>query len=154
MQYVSSMKDNNKIRIFISHSHLDHELCVEFEKHLKVLKQSTPIDFFLDLKHLHAGDVLDMVIRNNIDNSDIVLFLLSTDLLVSDYVMEKELPYALSQNKNITYVVLRICHWEDTIFSNYVGLIPNNIPITNNTNNTREYIEHGFYFIKIGRAHV
>jgi hypothetical protein len=81
------MEVSRPFRMFISYSHADAEYLTEFKKHLVSLKKNEIIKEWTD-KELVAGDRLDEEIKNNLLNSDIVVFLISVDFLNSYYLDE------------------------------------------------------------------
>lgn len=112
------------LSVFISYAHLDVKWKNELKKHLKTLEINGSISVFDDAQ-IPLGDIWDDVIRTNIEKADVVLFLLSADLLASDYITSKELGNVIHQNHRkrlIVPVFLRNCDIEDHILSRYQGL--------------------------------
>jgi hypothetical protein len=70
--------------IFFSYSHADAEFRDQLEKHLAILKRQGRIDVWHDRK-IVAGDKLDDRISEHLEKADIVLLLVSSDFLASEY---------------------------------------------------------------------
>jgi hypothetical protein len=58
----------------------------ELENHLKLLKRQNVIDTWHDRK-IMSGTEWDKVINKNLDNADIILLLISSVFLASDYLL-------------------------------------------------------------------
>ena len=119
------IKVNDKVNVFISYSHVDREHCKELKKHLNPLKKAKLIDSWED-GELLPGDNWDEVIKKNLDEADIVLFLLSIDFLNSNYIEKNEIKLAIEKHKKgklkIVPIMLRKCYIDGTIFSQTQGL--------------------------------
>ncbi len=125
LSYQRQIQNNSEtLSVFISYAHQDVKWKNELKKHLKTLELSGSITVFDDAQ-IPLGDLWDEVIRTNIEKADVVLFLLSADLLASDYINSKELGNVIRQNHKkrlIVPVFLRNCDIEDHILSLHQGL--------------------------------
>ena len=114
-----------KIKIFLSYSHKDEQLCLELQKHLTPLKRAQIISSWYD-REIKPGFDWDKEIKQNIKESDIILFLLSPDFLNSDYIYEKEIKQAIEQHNSgtstVVPIMLRKCDIEFTPFKHIQGL--------------------------------
>lgn len=67
--------------------------------------------------------------------SDIIIFLLSPDLLATEYIMKTEIPLALEQQKNDSsrffFIELQPCGWHRTELSQYQQTDDANDPTKN-----------------------
>ncbi len=61
----------------------------ELEVHLSMLKRNGLISSWHD-RRITAGAELDLTVNQNLEDSDVVLLLLSPHFLASDYCYEKE----------------------------------------------------------------
>ncbi len=75
---------------------------------------------------IKAGERWDEEIERRLQESNVVILLLSTDFFNSDYIIEKELPEVIQKHKKgdcqIIPVIARVCHWKDTSFGEYAQL--------------------------------
>ena len=89
----------------------------QLEKHLAGLKRSGLIDTWHDRK-IVAGDPLDATIMQQLEESDIVLLLVSADFINSDYCYGREMTRALERHSEgscvVVPVILRACDWAAT----------------------------------------
>ncbi|CUU45923.1 toll/interleukin-1 receptor domain-containing protein [Clostridium beijerinckii] len=116
---------NKKIKLFFSYSHKDEELRDELEKHLIMLKRQGVITTWYDRK-IDAGSALDKEIDDNLNDSNIILLLISVDFLASDYCYDIEMKEALKMHENkqavVVPVILRSCDWTSAPFSKLMAL--------------------------------
>lgn len=109
------------VNVFISYSHIDVEYKTDFLKYIKpIVDNHENVKVWHD-KDILTGQNLDEHIKNNLLKSSIVVCLISTDYLSSDYCINKELKVALSNDEidkvNIFPIILRKCAWKHTIFA-------------------------------------
>ena len=121
--------ENNQtknIKIFISYSKNDKEDLIRFKKELDGLKYSTNLEYWYDDKLL-AGDKFDPEIENKIKECDIFIILVSVNSLSSEYIMKKELPLAIKENKKIIPLILTNCknQWQNNNLIKDCNAIPN-----------------------------
>lgn len=114
-----------QVKIFISYAHEDRKLCKKFMTHLCSLKKSDMISHWHD-NEINPGEVWDEEIRKKLDESDLIIFLLSPDLIASEYIEENELKLSIKKHRNgeayIIPVMLRNCNYKYTYFNNLQGL--------------------------------
>ena len=84
--------------------------------HLKPLRRSGVIEVWFD-RLMEAGDEWNEKIQQELEASDVVMFLVSPDFLASDYIMDVEVPAAVQKHQDkqvdIFPVLLKPCHWEN-----------------------------------------
>lgn len=106
------------ISLFFSYSHKDEPLRDELEKHLSVLKNNGQIDAWHD-RRIEAGMDLNDEIDSYLEKADIILLLISSDFLASEYCYTKEMARALERNDKgearVIPVILRDCYWQDSM---------------------------------------
>jgi TIR domain len=106
-------------RLFFSYSHADEALRDQLEKHLAALKHQGLISTWHDRRIL-AGQVFGEEIDEHLKSADVVLLLVTSDFLASDYCYKREMQQAMEQHADGTSVVipviLRPCDWHDTPF--------------------------------------
>jgi len=112
-------------KVFISYSHKDEELKRQFETHLSGLKRQKLIDVWDDRQVL-IGEKWDEKIKQKLTNSDIVIFLISSDFLASEYINEIEIKETISRHKAsevyLAPIFLRPCDFESSILSSFQGV--------------------------------
>lgn len=113
-------------KLFISYCHKDKILFQEFKTHLSTLERNGDIDVLSD-REILAGDLLDNEIIEDISSSDIVSFLISSDLLNSKYCMDIEFENTLKRfdsngDVRILPIILRDCDWENSLFSKFKAI--------------------------------
>lgn len=110
-------------RVFISYSHKDEELRDQLEVQLAILKRQGLIETWHDRRML-AGDRFDWTISEELDAADVILLLVSSDFLASDYCYKIEKGRALERHREGTArlisVILRPCDWKHTDLSQYI----------------------------------
>lgn len=120
------------VQVFISYSHKDEVLKDELLKHLAALKRSKCISEWNDRKIL-AGQTLDSKIDENIKKANIILLLISSDFIASDYCYEKEMSLALEREKSnevhVVPVIMRHCDWQSSPFSHLLACPKDGRPI-------------------------
>jgi len=121
----SESGDQQMLRIFISYAHADEDLRQELDRHLASLKHQGIIEIWHDRKII-AGQDWANEIDSNLQSSDIVLLLISSDFIASDYCYNKEMYEALRRHdagETVALpVILRPCDWHDYHLENYKPL--------------------------------
>lgn len=114
----------NSIRLFYSYSHKDEELRDELEKHLVLLKRQGLLDTWHD-RGISLGQEWAGKIDEHLNNADIVLLLISSDFLASDYCYDKEMKRAMDRYEAgeaiVIPVILRPCDWNSAPFGRLQG---------------------------------
>jgi tetratricopeptide (TPR) repeat protein len=104
-------------QLFICYSSEDHKWRRALESTLTILQNRGVISFWYDRK-VSAGDDWNEEIQRKLDESEIVLFLISRHFLASRYINEKELPKALARHKagkaRLIPLILAACSWDKT----------------------------------------
>jgi internalin A len=111
--------------LFFSYSHKDEELRDQLETHLKLLQRQRIISTWHDRKIL-PGNEWDHEIDSRLDRSAIILLLISSDFMASDYCWDKEVKRAIDRHKakqaTVIPVLLRSCDWKGAPFGKLQGL--------------------------------
>ena len=84
-------------KVFISYSHTDENYRKELEKHLSVLKRNGYIDTWTD-RELIAGENWGTQIAKEIEEAKIILLLVSSDFLASNYCYDIEMKRAIERH--------------------------------------------------------
>lgn len=120
-------------KVFISYSHKDENFRNDLEDHLSMLQRKNVISVWHDRKIL-AGDDWKGEIDKNLDNADIILFLISPSFLASDYCYDIEVKQAM-ENKlagkcQIISIIIRPCDWHGCDFSKFQAVPKDGLPIS------------------------
>lgn len=111
-------------KIFISYSKADAHYLQQFENHLSALKRNGSISTW-NCRQLLPGEKWDGKIKKELEEADIIIFLVSSDFLATDYIWDIEIKYAIDkENANpdavkVVPIIIRSCVWEDTPLSAY-----------------------------------
>jgi TIR domain len=120
-------------KVFFSYSHKDESLRDEMEKHLSVLKRQGLIETWHD-RRIGAGDDFGHEISSNLEAADIILLLISSDFLNSDYCYDVELKRSMEKHERgettVIPVILRPCSWHGTIFGKLLAATIDGKPVT------------------------
>jgi hypothetical protein len=103
-----------KLKVFVSYSHVDKELKERLINHLYPLERENLIQVWAD-QQIPAGGDWNKEIANKLVESDIVLTLVSIDFINSKYCYDVELEKALVREAEgkakVIPVILRSCLW-------------------------------------------
>lgn len=119
--------------IFFSYSHKDEGLRNELEVHLAMLKRQGLIRAWHD-RRIGAGQEIHSTISGELENSDIILLLVSASFLNSDYCFDKEMARALEKHGEGSAIVIPIilhpCDWHSAPFGNLRATPPDGKPVS------------------------
>ena len=105
--------------LFFSYTHKDEALRDELETHLALMKRQKLIDGWHDRRIL-AGDEVDDSIKKELEDADIILLLVSSDFIASNYCYSKEMTRAMERHEakeaRVIPVILRSCDWHSAPF--------------------------------------
>ena len=113
--------------LFYSYSHKDAQHRDDMETALSLLKKDNLLEDWSDLNIL-PGETISKEIRKNMDEADILVFLLSPDFIASNECM-KEWEYArqlAAEGKPIFRIpiILRDCSWKDLLSNDGIKALP------------------------------
>lgn len=83
--------------LFFSYSHVDEAHRNQLEKHLSALKHQGLLDTWHD-RRIIAGQEFDQEIDAHLDTADVILLLISSDFLASDYCYKREMTRAMERH--------------------------------------------------------
>ncbi len=135
---------NRPKKLFFSYSKHDREYLEQLLSHLAVLRRKGKIAPWSD--HLiRPGEEWDNVIREELNEADIILLLVSADFLATDYIWDVEIKTAMDRHAQKTAqvvpVVLRSCSWEDTPFGKLNGLPSKAKPVSSYADRDAAWLE-------------
>lgn len=139
-------EDIMKVKVFLSYSHEDEKMKEQLDKHLIMLKRNEKIDSWND-RCLIAGQKLEKNIVGQLEGSDVIVLLVSTDFLASNYCYEKEMKIALEKDEKgeaiVIPVILRTCDWLNSPLKDLVAVPTDGKPI-----NKWEDKDEAYYNVK------
>jgi formylglycine-generating enzyme required for sulfatase activity len=121
------------ISLFYSYSHRDEELRDRLEEHLGGLRRRGLIENWHD-RRIGAGSEWKDAIDEHLATADIILLLISSSFINSDYCWDKEMTKALARHDKgearVIPVVLKPCYWQESLFAR-LQMVPRDAkPIT------------------------
>jgi len=112
------------VKVFISYSHADSDYLKELSNALSPLVRLNALRLWSD-RSIDAGEEWEREIFRELDEADIVLCLVSSDFIASDFCWKKEFERALAAHqtgkKVIVPVRLRDCDWKDLPIAKFQG---------------------------------
>jgi tetratricopeptide (TPR) repeat protein len=129
---VSVERSEAPAEIFFSYSHKDERLRDQLETHLRALEREGLVSGWHD-RRITAGDEWKGAIDERLKTAKIILLLLSSDFIASDYCHDVELSCAMERHERhearVIPVILRPCDWQHTIFARLQALPTNGRPV-------------------------
>jgi tetratricopeptide (TPR) repeat protein len=120
------------LRVFLSYSHQDEELCERFLVHLSQLKRDGLVEAWND-RRITAGTEWAGAIDEHLKSAHIIILLVSADFLASDYCNDVEMARALERSQKgearVVSVILKPCDWETSRFARLQALPKGGKPV-------------------------
>ena len=121
------------VHIFTSYAHADEAWREKLDSHLAVVRRHAAVTIWND-RGIDPGEEWDEEIRSALRDADIILLLVSSAFLASDYIYTVELKEALDRHARkeavVIPVILRPCHWQVAEFARLQALPRNATPVT------------------------
>jgi hypothetical protein len=121
------------VDVFYSYSHKDEELRDELQKHLSLLKRQGVIRDWHD-RRITAGSEWSGQIDDYLDSAGVILLLVSSDFLASDYCYDVEMKRAMERHAKgeavVIPIILRSVDWQAAPFSKLQALPKDAKPVT------------------------
>lgn len=137
-------KKPRALRLFFSYSPKDATLRAELDSHLAALRREGLIASFYD-RLIAPGSERDQQVLYELRASDIVLILLSSDFLDSDYLYESELGQALRQHREgkstVLPIIVRPVEWQSTPIGGLAALPSNGQAVASRKNRDLAWLE-------------
>jgi len=131
-------------KVFFSYSHADEALRDQLERQLSLLKRQGTIEVWHD-RRIGAGQELNTEIDLNLEEADIILLLVSSDFLASDYCYDREMMRALERHREgsaiVIPVILRACTWHDAPFGKLMATPTDGRPVTQWPDRDQAFLE-------------
>jgi hypothetical protein len=129
------------VKIFFCYAHEDEDLLNTLKTHLRPLQRTGLIDVWYD-RDISGGARWEEEINTHLNEADIILLLVSSDFMDSDYCYGKEMQQALERDQRgeaqVIPIILRPTHWQETPFGMLQALPKDGIPVTDNRWNSRD----------------
>ena len=107
------------IGVFTAYSHDDEELHRELVTHLALMRRQKTIDVWYD-RLISPGTDLDLTISKKFEDCQIILLLVSSYFLNSDYCYDVEMERAIKRHRErsarVIPIILRLCDWKSAPF--------------------------------------
>jgi uncharacterized protein YjbI with pentapeptide repeats len=120
------------VELFYSYSHRDWRLREQLEKHLSILKYQSVVSGWYDRK-ISAGNEWRGQIDEHLDKAGIILLLISSDFLASEYCYDIEMKRAMRRHEQrealVVPVILRDCLWKESPFGKLQALPKDGKPV-------------------------
>ena len=117
------------------YSHKDESLRDELENHLSLLKHEALISTWHDRK-IGPGKEFDEEIDEKLLSAQVVLLLISSDFMASNYCYNVEMKRALARHKihmaRVIPIILRPTDWRTSPFGKLIALPTDGEPVTSN----------------------
>ena len=131
------------IEVFFSYSHKDENLRDELSKHLALLKRQRIITAWHD-RRIGAGKEWENEIDEHLCSSDIILLLISSDFLASDYCYDIEVMTAMKRHEEgearVIPVILRPVDIKGALFGKLQALPRDARPVTDWPNRDEAFL--------------
>jgi hypothetical protein len=118
--------------VFFSYAHEDEPLRNELAKHLKLLERQGIIQSWHD-SNISAGEEWKNAIDSHLELAQIILLLISSDFLASDYCYDVEMKRALERHEQgeviVIPIILRAVSWYNTPLGKLQALPTDGRPI-------------------------
>jgi hypothetical protein len=118
-------KIRERLQAFISYSHMDEKLKKRLDKHLAIFRRKDTLITWND-RRIEAGEERDPAINKALDESDIILLLISADFIDSEYCYSREMKRAIERHTTnqarVIPIILKPCLWNDTPISQLIAL--------------------------------
>lgn len=138
----SLLNTNRSIKIFFCYAHKDKKRLNKLKKHLEILRKSGFIEWWHD-KDISAGTEWEPQISEHLSNADIILLLISSDFMASDYCYSQQMQRALERHRTrqarVIPVILRPVYWKCAPFSQLQALPNKGKPVSNWLNKDKAY---------------
>lgn len=130
--------------LVFSYSHADEALRNELEKHLSPLKRMGKITTWHD-RRIVPGQEFEHQIDHYFSQADIILLLVSSDFIASDYCYQVEMTNALERHNRgeavVIPVILRECAWKMLPFGRILAATVDGKPIDKFASHDEGYVQ-------------
>jgi TIR domain len=122
------------VKVFISYSHKDGIYREKLEEHLAALRNLQYVESWHD-RNITTGEEWRDSIDRHLESADIILLLVSSSFLASEFCYDIELRRALERHERgevrVIPIIVRHCAWQDAPFARLQALPDEGKPIAN-----------------------
>src|SRR5882724_6161172 len=108
------------IQVFLSHAHEDEALCQDLVKHFSGMRRQGLLKSWYHYD-IQPGQERQKESKEHLEDANIILLLISSDFLASDYCDSYEVKQAIERHRNGTAcvipILLRPADWTGSLFS-------------------------------------
>lgn len=126
-KYPKSVVNKEEKKVFLSYVAADEDLKKELLTHLKSLEHLNKIDFSNEIL---AGSIWKDETINQLEQSDIILLLISSDFIASKEIWETHIKTAKqrhdAQKAIMIPIIMRACNWEGISVFSEIQVLPRN----------------------------
>lgn len=126
--------NSRTVNVFYSYSHRDEKFREALETHLSILRRENIVKEWHDRK-ISPGSEWEKEIDDKLDESDLIILLVSPDFIASDYCWGKEVKQAMERHEAqlslVIPIIVRPTDWTGAPFSKLQALPKDAKPITN-----------------------
>ncbi len=131
------------MKAFISYSHRDSEALKRLHVHLASLKREGRIQAWYD-RDILAGDDLDAEIKEQLEDCELFLLMVSPDFLASEYCVETEMSRALERHDareaRVVPIIIEPCDWTNSPLRALKAVPLDGKPVSEWTNQNTAYL--------------
>jgi hypothetical protein len=121
------------LELFYSYAREDEALRDKLNEHLAILKRQGLIREWYD-RNINAGNEWEQKINAHLKSADIILLLISSSFIASDYCYSVEMEEALRRHEagkaRVIPIILRTCDWQSARFGKLQALPRDARPVT------------------------
>ena len=140
----SSPLSGRPIEVFFSYSHRDEALRDELAAHLRLLERQHMIASWHD-RCIASGTAWAGAIDEHLRSADIILLLISSAFLASDYCYDVELTLAMERHDageaRVIPIILRPVDWQSASFGKLQGLPKDGRAVTSWPNQDQAFLD-------------
>lgn len=119
------VQERKAVSIFVCYAREDEDLRRELERHLALMQRQGVIDVWHDMM-INPGEEWEPAIKAHITRAQVILILVSPDLIASDYIfgveMKKIMEMSLNGEAVVIPIILRPTDWRQAPFGNLQSL--------------------------------
>jgi len=132
------------VKVFYSYAHEDEDLRNKLNKHLSLLRRQRFISEWHD-RCITAGREWKNEIDQHLQEARLILLLISSDFIASDYCYEVEMQQALDKHEaraaRVVPIILRPTYWQNSPFSELKCLPTDAKPVTTWPNRDEAFVD-------------
>jgi TIR domain len=137
-------EENMPVKICFCYSREDEPLLKKIKAHLRPMQREGLIKIWYD-REIDAGMEWEAEIKKQLESAEIILLLISSDFMDSDYCYSKEMQQALARHSNgeakVIPIILRPVYWQDAPFGKLQALPTETKPVTSWSNIDEAFLD-------------